>query len=1131
MRLHASIVRWSVGSSAVAGGVALWTLWGIREATTLLCWLGALALVLSVRVWCGRLEQPEVSAGLRRLLISHRLSFALHGMVWGTAGLIFLPGLAWPEFEVLSFVLVAMCVGSLISTPFDVRAALAFTLPTLAPLVWTWWVRSESGLGTLGAALALLLITLLVSATRARAILQETVKLRLMGQAQVAQARELSVQSDRDRQELANKNSLLTALMDSSEQGFLLSDAEGICTDLNPAMCELLGRTRDSVLGHSVFSFFDGADLEVLREIRATRGQGTPRGREVNITRPDGRRVHCHVNATPIFDSNARVQGVVGVWTDLTARREAELSLRISEVALNSISEMVSVVDENLRYRMVNDAWIRFTGRSRESVLGRTTREIFASTSSDERRRLLRECLEEQKTGAVRDGIGVHSGASDYVETSFYPYADDSLGVRSAVIVTRDIGVEHRALRQAQESEAEYRMLLDSFPGYIGAVDQNYVYTYVNQALVRALGQPREAIVGRHVRDVLGEQSFEQSQRQTALALEGLPVVREAYYPATADRDALVIEVTQIAGPQRTDGSQTIYGFGIDITERKRQESDLRIAAVSFESQDAMFITDARGAILRVNQAFTRDTGYSMAELMGRSPRHLISSRHSPDFIRQIRRGVRESGTWKGEFWSHRKDGDAYPTWLTVTAVKDSAGRVTHLVGLQMDLSQNKKDEQRIESLVFFDPMTQLANRTLLMHQLRQALTASARDGVRGAVLLTDLDHFKTLNDTMGHDMGDMLLQQVAIRIGQEVGEVVSVARLGGDEFAVVVTGLRDDAQEAARQVRDIGERLLLALRRGFMLGDVEHFCSASIGITLYRGEDCPAEELLRQADLAMYRSKENGRDMLTFFDPNMQSVIIERASMEARIRKGMAEQQFTLHYQPQLSADQRVSGAEALIRWNHPELGMVSPVKFIGVAEESGLIIPLGHWVLETACWQLAQWAQSPALAGLTLAVNVSAHQLHSEDFVEQVVRVLELTGANPKRLKLELTESLLVNNIEGAIRKMTMLRALGVSFSLDDFGTGYSSLAYLTRLPLDQLKIDRSFVQDIELRDEAVAICSATISLAHTLKLRVVAEGVETEAQRYVLSTVHRCDLIQGYLYSRPLPVAEFEAFVQRH
>nr|WP_315235682.1 EAL domain-containing protein [uncultured Albidiferax sp.] len=446
------------------------------------------------------------------------------------------------------------------------------------------------------------------------------------------------------------------------------------------------------------------------------------------------------------------------------------------------------------------------------------------------------------------------------------------------------------------------------------------------------------------------------------------------------------------------------------------------------------------------------------------------------------------------------------------------------------DFTARKAAEDEINSLAFYDPLTLLPNRRLLMDRLKQALVASCRSAKCGALLFIDLDHFKTLNDTLGHDKGDLLLQQVARRLVTCVREGDTVARLGGDEFVVILEDLGDNPDEVATHCRAVGEKIFTALNLSYPLAGHDVRSTPSIGVALFDGPRNVIDELLKQADLAMYQAKTAGRNTLRFFDAAMQAAVTERAVLESDLREALRLQQFVLHYQPQVVGQSQITGAEVLLRWLHPQRGKVSPLDFIPLAEETGLIVPLGYWVLQTACAQLALWALRPETAELGIAVNVSAKQMQQDDFVAQVLALLRDTGAPPQRLKLELTESVLVADVENTIRKMDALKSHGVGFSLDDFGTGYSSLTYLKRLPLDQLKIDQGFIKDILVDPNDAAIARMVIALAESLGLCVMAEGVELEAQRAFLAN-SGCHAYQGYLMAHPLPIADFEAILGRH
>ncbi len=567
------------------------------------------------------------------------------------------------------------------------------------------------------------------------------------------------------------------------------------------------------------------------------------------------------------------------------------------------------------------------------------------------------------------------------------------------------------------------------------------------------------------------------------------------------------------------------HGTGRDITSIKRAEAELQVAASAFESQDGLVITDAGGLILRVNRAYQCMTGFSADELVGR-PACFLQAQHDGALPDQLHRSLAKTGAWRGEFDDGHKDGHLFPASVSVSVVKDADGAVTHYVGSHRDITERKLAEKKIKELAFYDQLTHLPNRTLLLDRMAQTLAASRRDGTFGAVLFIDLDYFKTLNDTRGHEVGDLLLKQVAQRLLSCVRAGDTVARLGGDEFVVMLTPLGTRQPEALGSAESVALKLLTALGDVFTLGDITHQSTSSIGVTLFQGDQTPIDELMRQADLAMYKSKAAGRNAVRFFDPAMEAAVMERASLEEDLRLAMDRNQFLLHYQPQVGANGRLTGAEALLRFQHPQRGMVSPAQFIPLAEATGLILPLGQWVLETACRQLAIWSREPNREHLVIAVNVSAHQIRQHDFVDQVLQTLQRTGARAQRLKLELTESLMVSNLTDTIDKMQQLQAAGVGFSLDDFGTGYSSLSYLRHMPLNQIKIDQAFVRGVQDDPQVAAIARTIITLGQSLGLNVIAEGVETTAERDFLS-VAGCPAYQGYLFSRPLPIDEFERF----
>ncbi len=732
------------------------------------------------------------------------------------------------------------------------------------------------------------------------------------------------------------------------------------------------------------------------------------------------------------------------------------------------------------------------------------------------------------------------------------------------------------------------------------------------------------------------------------------------------------LEHLRLRREQRRHQAALEEAVRVRTAELREANEALRLAAATFEeTQQPVIITDRAATIVRVNRAFTEVTGYSAAEALGQNPRLLHSGHQDAEFYQAMWRQILDSGRWQGEIWNRRKDGSVFPQWLSISAVHDEAGAVTHYVGACIDLSALKRQEEliqraaeeeqvlvalsrlslqplamegylqqaldlvsesvawlgdydggifladpaspgatprlvafrgrdpeellhygglepaaldaatgccmeigredqrlgrlallggdaeplgeerrdflhrvadllgmgilrrnaeaEIEFLAYYDALTALPNRRLFLDRLSLELLAAKRHQAHGALLLVDLDHFKNLNDALGHPVGDLLLTQVAERLRCRLRADDTVARLGGDEFAVLLPRLSDLGERAAFEANLVADNLGGALAEPYDLDGHEHQLSVSVGIAMFpaEGQASTANDILRHADAALYAAKSAGRNAARFYQPEMQVQADNRLRLGKELRQAVEKGQLVLYYQPQLDGADRVIGAETLLRWVHPERGMVPPGEFIPLAEESGLILAVGEWVLREACRQLAEWGkEGPIADGGRLAVNVSPHQFRRPEFVATVEGILRESGADPKRLELEITEGLLVENVEDAGDKMRQLKDLGVGFAVDDFGTGYSSLAYLKSLPLDMLKVDRSFVRDIASDPNDAAIVDAIIAMAARLSLLVTAEGVETEEQRRFLQT-RGCHRFQGFLYSRPLPVEGFTAW----
>ncbi len=697
----------------------------------------------------------------------------------------------------------------------------------------------------------------------------------------------------------------------------------------------------------------------------------------------------------------------------------------------------------------------------------------------------------------------------------------------------KDVEERLNTERALSDSSARLRAITQAIPDVLLVLDRSGRYLEVLSNDKTALVAKANELLGKNLSDVLPP---DQAQQYLRLIHETL---------RTGHTQTLEYEINTLEGMRQFEGRTQPLGVPVqgeeavvllarDITDRKQAEVALRESELRFRSllRNTPSISVqgylADGTTSYWNKASETLYGYTAQEAMGSNLFDLIIPPVMRDTVRTHVEQMFATGEVipAGELQLQRKDGSLVDVFSSHAYIQ-VPGQPPEMFCIDIDISGRKAAEDEARYLAFYDALTELPNRRLLVDRLQQVLAGSTRTGMATAVLFVDLDNFKTLNDTRGHEVGDMLLTEVARRLRSHVRELDTVARLGGDEFVVVLQNLGTDPTEAADQARMLGDMLRARLAQPYDLAGHEHHCSASIGITLLHGQRTTVDEILKQADMAMYRAKDAGRNTLRFFDPDMQQAVNRRATLEAELHNGLKQGQFLLLYQPQVDETGRIQGAEALVRWQHPEHGMVPPGEFIALAEDTGLIVPLGLWVMETALRQQAQWRNVPALAHLTLAINVSARQFHQDDFVTQVLNLLHTTGADPTHIKLELTESLLLKNVDSVITTMRALRAYGLGFSLDDFGTGYSSLSYLKRLPLDQIKIDQGFVRDALVDPNDAAIARSIIALAGSLGLSVIAEGVETKAHHQFL-LYHGCKAFQGYFFGRPLAQAAFEGLV---
>jgi diguanylate cyclase (GGDEF)-like protein/PAS domain S-box-containing protein len=683
-----------------------------------------------------------------------------------------------------------------------------------------------------------------------------------------------------------------------------------------------------------------------------------------------------------------------------------------------------------------------------------------------------------------------------------------------------------RLASQAQKMLADLRAMqaflssiVENIPNMVfvkDAVDLRLVH--FNRAGERLTGYSRHQLIGKNDYDFFPKQraDFLTAKDRAALAAKSEPVIGEESI-TRADGTTRLLQTVKLPIPDEQGRPKYLLGISEDITERRRAEEQLRIAARAFENTaDGVVIYDPQRRIISVNKSFTTITGYQEHEVIGKSAEFLGSDRHDDAFYRDVASIVDEKGRWQGEMTRRRKNGEVYPALCSISAVKDDKGGITNYVTVFNDISSFKEYEAKLEFIAHHDSLTGLPNRALFLERFRQALVRARRRNGALAVLFIDLDQFKTINDSLGHHAGDKLLQVVATRLQACVRESDVVARLAGDEFTVMVDDLAK-TEDAGK----IAEKLLRALANPVEVAEHKLSVAASIGISCYPIDGEDSDTLLKNADAAMYAAKESGRKTYQFFTPEMNERVMKRVQMETSMRRALERNEFVLHYQPKVElASGAIYGIEALLRWAHPERGLVSPAEFIPVLEDTGLIVPVGEWVTREACRQIRAWQKS-GLKVPPVAVNLSARQFQQKNLEGTVVEILKETGVTPELLQFEITESLLMNDPEGAERTLRALKAAGVRLSIDDFGTGYSSLAYLRRFPLDMLKIDRAFVKDMVDNPDDAAITLAVISLAHSLGLKVVAEGVETEAQVNLLA-LHSCDEMQGYYFSKPVAAA---------
>ncbi|MCP5268754.1 MAG: EAL domain-containing protein [Zoogloeaceae bacterium] len=802
------------------------------------------------------------------------------------------------------------------------------------------------------------------------------------------------------------------------------------------------------------------------------------------------------------------------------AADSSDIDTAFSKGLLNALLQadtglLIMSIDMQHIIRHCNELAMRMLAPSIGQVIGRSVVDIHEQLGVDNKR-FFAGLKKAQAQGEYRfeQKIEAEDG-THHLESRIIPLTETNGETTGYLFVSSDL----KALKQAERMQRLLGKAVDQSPVAVIITDTLGITQYVNERFTLNTGYTADDVIGKRA-------GYQRSGQTPTEVYDGL------WQTISAGREwrgellnrrksgELYWDAVRIVPLANTAGKITHYlSIQEDISQRKKDEETIRLWATVFEnSGEAVVITDRDNRIVSVNQAFTDITGYAPGEVIGQNPAKFSSGRHDPDFFKEMWRRLNSYGHWQGEIWDRRKSGEVYPKWLGISAVRDGNDCVTHYVAIFSDISERKEAQERIEYLARHDPLTGLPNRMLLTDRAEQALASADRARSKLALLFLDLDRFKTINDSLGHAVGDALLMEVTARLQASVRETDTISRLGGDEFVVVVTDLHDD-----ETVVHVARKILDVTQQPFEIAGHRFSISVSIGITMFPADGRDFDTLLKKADTAMYHAKDAGRSTYRFFTEQMNVNALERLLIQNRLQNAIDKTEFVLHYQPQIALGTgRIIGIESLVRWQNPELGLVPPDRFIPIAEENGTIIAIGDWVLYEACRQAKAWTEA-GIGPLPMSVNISMLQLQQGDFVERVLAVLDKTGHDPSLLELEFTESVLIQDIDRVLEQVQRLKAAGISIAIDDFGTGYSSLSYLKRLDVDRLKIDRSFVRDIGTDPDDAAIVRAITQMARSLRLKVLAEGAETSEQtRFLLA--EGCDEVQGFVYSRPLTADGF-------
>lgn len=908
-------------------------------------------------------------------------------------------------------------------------------------------------------------------------------------------------------------------------------DLNGRFTYVSPSVERLRGFTPEEVMRQSLqealtpesFQLVSHGLAEMAKDITTNQIHGKEYPvTEIEQPHKNGSTVWTEVIVNPMFDQEGEFQGILGVTRDITERKKTEEVLRHFVEIISATSDLLYMADRSYIIKAANPAYQKAYGRTEAQILGMHLRDLVGDKAFAEGIQPNFDRAIQGEVVSYQWWFSFPNTGNRYVDVTYYPYRNASGEITEVVASIRDITNQKIAENALRESEERYRLLVENQSDLVVKVDPQGRFQFVSPSYCETFGKTPGELLGKTFLPLVHEDD-------RATTTEGMRALFSPPYSCQIEQRAMTkngwrwFAWADKAVLDENGRVVSIVGVGRDVTESKLAQEKMQQAAAVFESTlEGVIITDTSSRIVSTNEAFTRITGYRQEEVLGKTPAILHSGRHTPEFYKEMWDTVHKTGSWRGEVWNRRKNGELYPQWLTISTVQSASSKPQYYVGVFSDVSAIKKSEAELEHLAHHDPLTDLPNRLLFNSRLEHAIQRCVRENGQLAVLFLDLDRFKNVNDSFGHHFGDLLLIEVARQISHQLREADTVARLGGDEFVILLEDLRE--YEDAAQVAN---KITQALSHPFIINEREIFVTGSIGISVYPADGKSVTELVKNADAAMYRAKETGRNNYQFYTSELTAEAFEHVVLETQLRRALIHEELELHYQPMIDlCNRRLVGAEALVRWNHPTQGLVFPARFIPLAEEIGIIHAIGEWVLNEACSQAVKWLQD-GLPFERMAVNISGQQIQRNDFTSTVESVLRKTGLNPRYLELEVTETSVMKQAEKSIRALQSLRDLGISVAIDDFGTGYSSLFNLKRLPIHKIKIDGSFIHHLPEDNNDAAIASAIIAMSKAMQLKVIAEGVETQTQmEYLLN--EGCHQAQGFYFSRAVPAREFPRVV---